>query len=339
MDRVSEPIPLGGQWLLVTYLYSATGQERAGVPGLLAQWLDAAGVDDAWVGAPVELRERYEDLDTFSPMVRAVISRPGPVPGHGSHALPEREQLDLALHWLREQQEPGMELLAEIAGTELPVNWEIAGRVAFGVIRELYFTSVLVTDFSTAASGVVLGEFGGNGLAMWTAGSDWPTVTWTPAYAAHRMLRLRDLIRSPAALPTLGWGGVDVKQECSYLTGMPDSTVTDEDMLPPMWYQVMSADRVRRLGGPPPGGIDIGGGRVELTIGEPEQWVPGHADSEVIRAHAQDLLPALDACDHVEAGTGQGGETRARGRRAEWRISRARCRRALITTRDVTIRY
>jgi len=43
MDQVSEPIPLGGQWLLVTYLYSATGQERAGVPGLLAQWLDAAG--------------------------------------------------------------------------------------------------------------------------------------------------------------------------------------------------------------------------------------------------------------------------------------------------------
>jgi hypothetical protein len=68
----------------------------------------------------------------------------------------------------------------------------------------------------------------------------------------------------------VGWGGVDVRDEASYLTGIPDSTVTDEDMLPPMWYQVPSADRVCRLGGRPPGGIGIGDDRVELTIGEPE---------------------------------------------------------------------
>jgi hypothetical protein len=295
VDQVSEPIPLGGQWLLVTFLYSATGSERAGIPDVLARRLEAAGVADAWIGAPADVRESYEDLATFSPMVRAVISRPGPVPDHGSHARPEREQVDLALHWLRGQQEPGMEVLAAIAGMELPVDWEIAGRVVLGVTRELYSMSVLVTDFSIAASGVVLGEFGGNGLALWTAGSDWPAVTWTPEYTAQRMLGLRELIRSA---DSVGWGGVDVRDEASYLTGIPDSTVTDEDMLPPMWYQVLSADRVYRLGGRPPGGIGIGDGRVELTIGQPEQWVPGHPDSTVIRAHARDLLSVLVDCDH-----------------------------------------
>jgi hypothetical protein len=182
VDQVSEPIPLGGQWLLVTFLYSATGSERAGIPDVLARRLEAAGVADAWIGAPADVRESYEDLATFSPMVRAVISRPGPVPDHGSHARPEREQVDLALHWLRGQQEPGMEVLAAIAGMELPVDWEIAGRVVLGVTRELYSMSVLVTDFSTAASGVVLGEFCGNGLAPWTAAfarrTAWAGAAW-----------------------------------------------------------------------------------------------------------------------------------------------------------------
>jgi hypothetical protein len=33
-------------------------------------------------------------------------------------------------------------------------------------------------------------------------------------------------------------------------------------------------------------------GRFELTIGEPEQWVPGHRDHDAIRARARHILPS-----------------------------------------------
>jgi len=32
-------------------------------------------------------------------------------------------------------------------------------------------------------------------------------------------------------------------------------------------------------------------GRFELTIGEPEQWVPGHWDHKAVRARARHILP------------------------------------------------
>jgi hypothetical protein len=64
----------------------------------------------------------------------------------------------------------------------------------------------------------------------------------------------------------------------------------DESEAGPMWYQVLSGTQLARLGGPPPGAAELAGGRFELTIGEPEQWVPGHRDHDAIRARARYLL-------------------------------------------------
>ena len=46
-------------------------------------------------------------------------------------------------------------------------------------------------------------------------------------------------------------------------------------------------------GGLPPGAAELASGRFELTIGEPEQWVPGHRDHKAIRARARHILPPL----------------------------------------------
>jgi hypothetical protein len=57
-----------------------------------------------------------------------------------------------------------------------------------------------------------------------------------------------------------------------------------------MWYQILSPARLTQLGGAPPGSVGLPGGRAELTVGEAEQWVPGHPDRDAIRAQAADLL-------------------------------------------------
>jgi hypothetical protein len=59
----------------------------------------------------------------------------------------------------------------------------------------------------------------------------------------------------------------------------------------PMWYQVLSQAQLERLRGLPPGAAELASGRFELTIGEPEQWVPGHRDHKAVRARARHILP------------------------------------------------
>jgi hypothetical protein len=39
-----------------------------------------------------------------------------------------------------------------------------------------------------------------------------------------------------------------------------------------------------------PDPVELPGGRFELTIGEPEQWVPGHPQHDAIRAHARRIF-------------------------------------------------
>jgi hypothetical protein len=44
------------------------------------------------------------------------------------------------------------------------------------------------------------------------------------------------------------------------------------------------------LGGAPSGARPLADGRVELTVGEAEQWVPGHPDRPGVLARARELL-------------------------------------------------
>jgi hypothetical protein len=55
---------------------------------------------------------------------------------------------------------------------------------------------------------------------------------------------------------------------------------------------VLSPGHLDRLGGSPPAAEPLGGGRVGLTVGEPEQWLPGNPDGAGVRARARELLAA-----------------------------------------------
>lgn len=100
----------------------------------------------------------------------------------------------------------------------------------------------------------------------------------------------RDLIRTRASgLSELAWAGVTATGQSMDLL-MPDTMAGNEDELGPVWCQVLSEAQLQRLGGPPPAAVELPTGRFELTIGEPEQWVPAHPQQEAIRAHARRIL-------------------------------------------------
>ena len=91
----------------------------------------------------------------------------------------------------------------------------------------------------------------------------------------------------------MGWAGVTAQANPSppFRLHLPNPAVESEFDAGPMWYQVLSQAQLERLGGLPPGAVELAAGRFELTIGEPEQWVPGHRDHDAARARARHILP------------------------------------------------
>ena len=91
----------------------------------------------------------------------------------------------------------------------------------------------------------------------------------------------------------MGWAGVTSHTAMPHTQNVyrPGRAMQDEFGAGPMWYQVLSRTQLERLRGLPPGAAELASGRFELTIGEPEQWVPGHQDHKAIRARARHILP------------------------------------------------
>jgi hypothetical protein len=111
------------------------------------------------------------------------------------------------------------------------------------------------------------------------------------------MRRQRELARAHAGM--LAWAGVDVTPDAggalsAQWTGRRPGGEHVADLIVPdaMWFQVLSAGHQARLGGPPAGALPLLGGRIEVTVGEPEQWLPGHPDGPAVRARARELLAA-----------------------------------------------
>jgi hypothetical protein len=61
-------------------------------------------------------------------------------------------------------------------------------------------------------------------------------------------------------------------------------------ILSTVWYQVLSEEQLRRVGGPPPGAARLPGGRHEPTVGEPSQWMPGSPDRAIVEEQVSRLL-------------------------------------------------
>jgi hypothetical protein len=288
------PVPIpGGQLLIIDYKDTPPELCRE-TPRLLIRRLEAAGVRDAEISlAPRLSGGQSAPLRAFRPVARAYLRTSDPSPGRFTDLPAAARLIDVAAEWLRSHHAPGMELLALVAASPVPLTWDSLRPVVEDVLAADTSVDLIVSDFATRAATAQLGFFGYTGITLAAAGRD-----WRGEQAAAQMRALRETIRACAT--DADWAGVDVypnPERDRYIPGDGDvldnvwAYYRDEFHVGPMWYQVISHAQLHRLGAPPPGAAGLADDRFELTTGEPEQWVPGHPDNAAIRARAGRLLP------------------------------------------------
>jgi hypothetical protein len=286
---VAEPVTVPGGQLLVIDYASTPARLCRHTPGILIRHLEAARVQDAQIGlAPKLGGQRSGVLASLTPrrLGRAARER-APVPAwRAGRRAACQHLIDVATGWLRGQSQPGMDLLGLILSMGVPLTWDSVIPVVTGVLATGSTAALLASDFRTRAAVAVLGDLALTGVSLRVASTD-----RLAGRIATAMRRQRDTIRSAAA--GVGWAGVTAQANPSppFRLHLPNPAVESEFDAGPMWYQVLSQAQLERLRALPPGAVELASGRFELTIGEPEQWVPGHRDHDAIRARARHILP------------------------------------------------
>lgn len=286
-------VPLPGRHLLAVDFGSLPDEQVLAVPDLLVAELRGAGVGDAEVGVA-----HPGDLDNrpgLTPAVRAYLRGPVAAPFGDLPAGPPLALLDIAAGWVAGHS--GGQLSLVVFGVETALPAETAPEAARSALATPGRTTTvsLVADGAPVAAATV-------GASMRDAV---PAAALTLAPATPETMReLRDVLRAHA--DTVVWAGVAAEPDARRLLdhgwaprvepgqAPPPDVAALADLLVPeaMWCQILSAGHLERLGGPPPGALPLPGARFELTVGEPEQWLPGHPDGAVVRRRARDLLAA-----------------------------------------------
>jgi hypothetical protein len=301
---VSQPVPLPGAQLLQVDFGSLPNEPVLSVPRLLARELQDGGVRDAVVA--VARHGRLAIVEGFGPAARAYLRGPLSALSPEAPPAPPLALLDVAVEWLNVQRRPGDELSGFVIGVETPLIPASIRSVATAILSTpppAAGVTLVASDFaSQLAAGSVNGSYhNAVPVASLTAAGR----QWTAAELAEGMRRLRELIRTHA--DALVWAGIDTEVDTRRTlyarweqrasagqVAMPRRPDVEHlaDVLVPdaMWYQILSAGHLDRLGGRPVGAAPLTAGTVELTIGEPEQWTPGHPDGDAVRARGRELL-------------------------------------------------
>lgn len=282
--EVDDPVPVPGGYLILARLGAPTRPSaRAAIPGLLAQRMEQAGINAEICEAPIA-GARHKVPESFTPIATAWLQGSEDRWTQDTRPWLEPHLINAGAEWLRHEYQPGMELTALVGAVELPVLPETLSPVVSGILGTKNYTAVLASDFTTAAASVVFGQFLGRGLTLSAAGRNWDASDVTA-----RMRQQREFIRQHAQLPELVWAGATAESASFYLT-MPDLTRQDYPAVGPVWYQLLSRDQLQQLGQPPADAVELPGGRVELTIGEPEEWLPGKRSRRKAETRARRLL-------------------------------------------------
>jgi hypothetical protein len=220
-------------------------------------------------------------------MARAWLVGPQPEGGTGIFPMLEPALAEAGTRWISAQARPGMQFRAVITGMETPVT--------AGALRQIldmlphsgpqHTVTAVATDFATRAASVVFGDFLSTAVTLSAAGASWPATQ-----VAAQMRAQREAIRDCASLPELEWAAVTAEASNDRML-MHDPWRPEYQTIGPVWYQILSPEQLRQAGGPPPGATELPGGRIELTIGEPEQWTPGQPGHDAVQQQARRILP------------------------------------------------
>lgn len=285
---VSDPVTIPDGQLLMIDFASTPPRLCREAPRILAGHLEEAGVQNAEIGlAPTIGAARLKAIKSYSPVARALLLGVSGTPRPGGKDVPPGDLISLAEEWLHGQQRASTELTALIISTAVPLTWETLRPVVDAALPSGDTIAVLAIEPMSTIASVLIGELAGHGVALSIAGKK-----WSFRQVAIQMRSQRNLIRTRAAgLSELAWAGVTASGQSTDLI-MPDLMAWGREDPGPMWYQVLSEAQLRRLGGPPPDAEELPDGRFEFTIGEPEQWVPGHPQRDAIVAQARRILQA-----------------------------------------------
>ncbi|WP_346536286.1 hypothetical protein [Micromonospora sp. DPT] len=293
-------MPLPGAQLLLVDFGSLPDEQVLAVPRLLAEQLRDGDVRDAVVSLAVP--GRTDRLQEFGMAARAYLAGPVGAPFGPAPPRPPLPLLDIAVDWLHAARDPAADVAAVVLGVETPVPARSLRPVAEAVLTTpagATTVTVVATDFATELVAASVGAAYRNGLPA-------ATLTVAPgqgdrAEVTRRMRQLRDLIRAHAEL--LVWARVDAEPDTRLVLrhdwvpradrgrSQPDVAALADVLVPDvMWHQLLSPGHLERLGALPEGALPLSGGRAELTIGEPEQWLPGHPDAAAVRKHGRGML-------------------------------------------------
>lgn len=285
-EQAPVPIPTPEGPMLLLDLADTPVEDLPAIPELVVLRLTEAGARTAEVRVPPERIHELEAVEGWAPAARCWLRGRGP-----TAAL-----LDAGRAWLGERAPADAPWFQWSSGAMFPVTARQAGPAADSLLRAGYEATLLVSDFRAGgrALSVLAPSFGGPAqAALGAAGAG--------IEAPAEMYRARELVRARAG--ELCWAGVGVEPDARDLLGVTwndrtgarrqDPRLVSDQLVPDgLWYQLLTAGHLARLGGAPPGAVELAPGVVELTVGEAAQWLPGHPQRDRVRARSRELLAA-----------------------------------------------
>jgi hypothetical protein len=192
--------------------------------------------------------------------------------------------LRIAAGWLSAHHPPDVAPVGLVVSSELTLDWSTLVEGLSPALETHTPVVAVASDFRAAATALAV-----DGGLLDTA----PAASLTAA--GDRDLRadltsMRDLVLAHSS--ELVWAGVGTTPSArdAYVAGTDVTEVGDVVVPDGAWFQLLSDGHLDRLGGPPAGAIPLANGRFALTVGEPEQWLPGHPDRRAVHERARSLL-------------------------------------------------
>jgi hypothetical protein len=266
---VSEPIPLPDGQLVMVDFGHVPPDLRAELPEVVSTVLTSAGIDDATIAPAPTIGERYSAIDRMNPLSRAWLRGLDPPDRPRFLPRPPDPVMSTGRQWLLGERQEGDELVALAISVEVPLTEDqfepVVSALAGSRAPLPNPTPVVATDFDSHGACASFGVLHGFGALLSVGGAK-----WSAADLAASMNRQRDLIR--ANTEHLSWATIVVEPgDRSF--DIPQTQITETDDPPFAWYRLFSPAQLDRIGGPPPGSVELAGGRVELSRGDAEAFL------------------------------------------------------------------
>lgn len=287
---VPSPVAVPAGHLLTIDFGTTPAAQFRSVPEVITRRLTEAGIGEAALGAPGKIGGRYAAITALAPAARAWLRGPLGAP-LGPAPLGADPLLEIAAAWVWATA-PELPPQGVVISAEFELAWPGVTEALRPALATHAPVAIVASDFASTATVAAV-------EASLLGAVKQATLTAAGQDVVAAMRGQRDLLAAHAG--ELAWAGVDAvptaREALSAQWGgrrpggehVPDLLVPDG-----MWFQVLSPGHLERLGGLPAGAgaatVELPGGRSGLTVGEPEEWVPGHPSGAAVRERARDVL-------------------------------------------------